>query len=415
MVSRDGAIRVLVADDDAALREALASLVKGDDRLELIGAAGSAEQAIELAARERPDVALVDVRMPGGGVDAAHGIGERSPETKVIALSAHDDRTTVLEMLEAGVVGYLVKGASIESIVESIEQAAVGQSSLSVEVTAEVIDELVQQRSVRRQIELDRRQQVARIRRAIDDERAHRIVFQPICSLAHRSPVGYEALSRFAGPPRRSPDLWFDEAASVGLGVELEVMAAGRALATLPNLPARTYLALNISPEAFGSESFQRLLAGTELQRVVIEITEQKPIEDYMSLKAVISRARERGARLAIDDAGAAFASLKHILMLAPDFIKLDRTLIAGIDHDRSQQALAAGLISFAEKIGSTIIAEGIEREEQVDALVMQGVAYGQGFFLAKPMGLDRLATQPRWRSSEQPRGRRRVDARKAP
>ena len=396
MVSREEAIRVLVADDDAALREALASLVRGDDRLELIGAVGSAEKAIELAVRERPDVALVDVRMPGGGVDAAHGIGERSPETKVIALSAHDDRTTVLEMLEAGVVGYLVKGASIESIVESIEQAAVGQSSLSVEVTAEVIDELVQQRSVRHRLELDRCRQVDRIRRAIDDESAHRIVFQPICSLAHRTPVGFEALSRFAGPPQRTPDLWFEEAASVGLGVEFEVMAARRALANLPNLPANTYLAFNTSPEAFGSEPLQQLLADTELERVVIEITERKQIDDYVNLNAAISGARKRGARLAIDDAGAGFASLRHILMLVPDFIKLDRTLIAGIEHDRSQQALAAGLISFAEKIGSTIIAEGIEREEQVDALAVQGVAYGQGYFFARPMGLDQLTAHPR-------------------
>lgn len=392
-MSRAEAIRVLVADEDAALCEVLASLVRGDHRLELIGAVGSAEQAIEIAARERPDVALVDVRTPGGGVNAAHGIGEHSPKTKVIALSAHDDRTTVLEMLEAGVVGYLVKGASIESIVESIEQAAVGQNSLSVEVTAEVIEELVQQRSLRREIERDRCLQVDRITHAIDDERAHKIVFQPICSLAHRRPVGYEALSRFVGPPERSPDLWFEEATSVGLGVELEVIAAERALASLADLPAHTYLALNASPEALGSKPFQRLLADVELERIVIEITEQKQIGDYVSLNATISAARERGARLAIDDAGAGFASLRHILMLVPDFIKLDRTLIAGIEHDRSQQALAAGLISFAEKIGSTIIAEGIEREEQIDALALLGVTYGQGYFFSGPMPLESLTT----------------------
>ena len=395
MAGEDGAIRVLVADDDAALREVLSSLIQGDDRLEFVGAVGSAEQAIELAARERPDVALVDVRMPGDGVDAAHGIGQCSPETKVIALSAHDDRTTVLEMLEAGVVGYLVKGTSIDSIVESIEQAAVSQASLSVEVTAEVIDELLLQRSTRRGIELDRREQTDRIMSAIGDEGAHRIVFQPICSLAHRTPVGYEALSRFTGPPQRSPDLWFEEAAAVGLGVELEEMAAKRALDNLPDLPASTYLAFNTSPEAFGSESFQSLLDDTDLQRVVIEITERKQIEDYMSVKAAISSARERGARLAIDDAGAGFASLKHILMLAPDFIKLDRALTAGIEHDRSQQALAAGLISFAEKIGSTIVAEGIEREEQVDALALLGVAYGQGYFFARPAELEQLTAHP--------------------
>jgi EAL domain-containing protein (putative c-di-GMP-specific phosphodiesterase class I) len=89
--------------------------------------------------------------------------------------------------------------------------------------------------------------------------------------------------------------------------------------------------------------------------------------------------------RLAVDDAGAGFASLRHILRLAPDFIKLDRTLIDGIEKDRSRQALAAGLISFAERIDATIIAEGIEQIAEVDMLTSLGVGYGQGFFLARP------------------------------
>ena len=92
--------------------------------------------------------------------------------------------------------------------------------------------------------------------------------------------------------------------------------------------------------------------------------------------------------RLAVDDAGAGFASLRHILRLAPDFIKLDRTLIDGIERDRSRQALAAGLISFADKIEATIIAEGIERSAEVDALTALGVDYGQGFFIARPAPL---------------------------
>jgi DNA-binding NarL/FixJ family response regulator len=124
----------------------LTELISDDDALELVGAVGRADEAVALAVAKRPDVALVDVRMPGDGVTAAEGIRNRAPGTRVIALSAHNDRTTVLEMLEAGAVGYLVKDASVQTIIESIRRAAEGQGSLAGAVTAGVIDELVEQR-----------------------------------------------------------------------------------------------------------------------------------------------------------------------------------------------------------------------------------------------------------------------------
>jgi len=145
-MSQRKAIRVLLAEDDPVVLEALSALINDDPALQLVSAVNDTSAAVEAAARERPDVALVDVRMPGGGgAEAARGIRQRSPETRVLALSAYDDRATVLEMLEAGVVGYLVKGSSIDTIMESIRQAADGQGSLSVEVTGEVIEELVGQ------------------------------------------------------------------------------------------------------------------------------------------------------------------------------------------------------------------------------------------------------------------------------
>jgi EAL domain-containing protein (putative c-di-GMP-specific phosphodiesterase class I) len=117
----------------------------------------------------------------------------------------------------------------------------------------------------------------------------------------------------------------------------------------------------------------------------VAEVTEHARISDYGKLDRALAPLRRRGMRLAVDDAGAGFASLRHILRLNPDFIKLDRTLIDQIDRDRSKQALAAGLISFADKSGATIIAEGIERAAEVKTLVDLGVSYGQGYYLARP------------------------------
>lgn len=136
-------IRVLIAEDEAAVREALAELVSSDPDMDVVGTAGDADQAIEVARSERPDVALVDVKMPGGGGSrAARGIRRESPQTHVVALSAYNDRRTVLEMLRAGVVGYIVKGTSADEILFTIRRSIVGQGSLSVEVTADVIREL---------------------------------------------------------------------------------------------------------------------------------------------------------------------------------------------------------------------------------------------------------------------------------
>ncbi|MDX6483554.1 MAG: hypothetical protein QOE95_1325, partial [Gaiellaceae bacterium] len=105
-------IRVIVAEDEEPLRRAIVDLIASEHGLEVVGSAASAEEAIELAAGLEPDVAIVDVRMPGGGAGAACGIRERSPATRVVALSAYDDRPTILEMIRCGAVGYLVKGIS---------------------------------------------------------------------------------------------------------------------------------------------------------------------------------------------------------------------------------------------------------------------------------------------------------------
>jgi EAL domain-containing protein (putative c-di-GMP-specific phosphodiesterase class I) len=209
-------------------------------------------------------------------------------------------------------------------------------------------------------------------------------VYQPICTLAG-STVGAEALARFRGPPARGPVRWFAEADEVGLLRDLELAAVRAALVGLPDLPAHVFLAVNVSPSTLCSASFLRLVAGTDGPRLVVEITEYARIDDYDALRETLDALRDFGVRIAIDDAGAGFASLRHILRLEPEFIKLDRTLIDGIEADRSRQALAAGLISFAEKIDATIVAEGIERLAEVEKLSELGVRYGQGYFFARP------------------------------
>jgi EAL domain-containing protein (putative c-di-GMP-specific phosphodiesterase class I)/AmiR/NasT family two-component response regulator len=393
----DKPIRVLVAEDDPAVRGALSALIREEPRLKLVAAVSDADAAIAAAERERPDVALLDVRMPGGGgARAARGIKRACPETRMLALSAYEDRDTVLEMVEAGVAGYLVKGSTIEKIVGSIERAANGQGSLSVEVMGDVIEELAGQLTVRRRADERRGRSEDRIRQVLDDPDALQLVFQPICTLAGEL-VASEALSRFRGPPKRGPEAWFAEASEVDLRVELELVAIRAAFAAVPSLPPNTCLAVNVSPATVIASSFQNLIPKTDGRRIVVEVTEHAPIADYERMNEAVQRLKAEGVRLAIDDAGAGFASLRHILRLDPDFIKLDRTLIRGIAKDRSKQALAVGLISFAEKIGATIVAEGIETAGELAALAALGVQYGQGFYLARPVPLAKLeSVQPK-------------------
>jgi signal transduction histidine kinase len=136
-------IRVLIAEDETAVREAMVDLISSDASMDVVGSAKDADEAIEIAKEQKPDVALLDVKMPGGGGPrAAREIRKESPQTHVVALSAYEDRRTVLEMLRAGVVGYIVKGTSAEEILYTIRRSMRGQGSLSVEITADVIHEL---------------------------------------------------------------------------------------------------------------------------------------------------------------------------------------------------------------------------------------------------------------------------------
>jgi DNA-binding NarL/FixJ family response regulator len=290
-------IRVLVAEDDPSVRHALEALFRSERHLELAAAVGDATGAVEAAAREQPDVALVDVRMPGGGANAAREIKSCSPKTKVIAFTAHDDRATVLEMLEAGAVGYVIKGGSIDAVVEAIERAAAGQSSLSVEVTGSVIETLVRQLGVQRRAAEKAGRSEKRIRRALDEEGNLTIVFQPIFSLSGPT-VGAEALARFRGPPMRGPERWFAEADQVGLRRELELAAIKAALSALPRLPPGIYLSLNASPKTLMSAGLRKLLlASSDPARVVIEVTEHARIDDYERLNAAFDRVREQRPR----------------------------------------------------------------------------------------------------------------------
>jgi EAL domain-containing protein (putative c-di-GMP-specific phosphodiesterase class I) len=193
----------------------------------------------------------------------------------------------------------------------------------------------------------------------------------------------------------RPPDQWFAEAATVGLGTELELSAITAALVRLADLDPDWIVAVNLSPTTMLTPDFQDLIADVDLHRLAFEVTEHQPIVDYHALRAATAQLRERGALISIDDAGAGYASFRHILKLNPDVIKLDITLTRDVDSDPIKRALAASLVRFAEEIGAAITAEGIETQAELDALRALGIHYGQGFFIARPGPIEREGMRP--------------------
>jgi PAS domain S-box-containing protein len=213
-------------------------------------------------------------------------------------------------------------------------------------------------------------------------------VFQPILSIPSLQVIGFEALSRFHIPPMRPPDQWFDDASAAGLRTRLEIHAIRRAMEQVCNLPADTFLSINASPATLLSEDFSDAVTGLEGERLVVEVTEHATVEVYEPLQKAIDSLRRRGVRLAIDDAGAGFSSLKHIVRLVPEFIKLDLFLIRDINVDPVKRAVVAGMLGVATQIGGRVIGEGVETEEELRVLVDLGVHCAQGFYLALPRPL---------------------------
>jgi len=217
------------------------------------------------------------------------------------------------------------------------------------------------------------------------------MVYQPICRLDDPQVVGVECLSRFDLEPKRPPDQWFAEAAEIGLGIRLELNAILTALSELQDVAGDFYVSLNVSPATIISGDILGYLDGIDYRRIVLEVTEHSLVEDYALLQEYLLPLRAQGIRIAVDDAGAGYASMRHVLAIQPEIIKLDMSLTRGIDSDSPRRALASALIRFAHDIGSLVIAEGVETQAESRALRGLGVDDAQGYFLSRPLPLEAL------------------------
>jgi EAL domain-containing protein (putative c-di-GMP-specific phosphodiesterase class I) len=401
-----GGARVLVVDDDPTNVQLLKKLLRNTG-VEAVEGITNSSLVLDRVKHFEPDIVLLDLHMPPpDGFQLLDEIGAFSAAANiflpVVIITADITEAVKERALAAGAADFLTKPFRVTETLlrvgNLVRTRRLHQSLLrnNIEITAELESYGISSREI-----AARRDRVVSLLDRVDDDLS--IVFQPIVTLDTRETIGHEALSRFSATPARPPNEWFAEAAEAGLGVELEVAAIRDALDQLHLLASASFVAINASPDTITSASFAELTTAVPACRVVLELTEHEQIDDYAPIIDALARLRALGVRLSVDDTGAGFSSLSHILKLDPEFIKLDRKIVEGVDSDPARAALVGALVSFSRDTGSRLIAEGIETIGELDRLVDLGVELGQGYYLGRPAPLEVENAPPAARGSRVP------------
>jgi EAL domain-containing protein (putative c-di-GMP-specific phosphodiesterase class I) len=387
--------RVVVIDDEPANVSLLLQLLRRKG-LRNVHAISDSREALGYVVENDPDLVLLDLHMPGvDGYELLAALRERAGGSylPVLVLTADTTHQAINRALDLGARDFVTKPFDIDEVTLRVRNLL---------ETKELHNTL-------RHHNISLRRQIGDIERAAESEEEARqgvldrisevlnsggitMVFQPIVQIPGDRVVGCEALARFPqlpGQPRQGPDRWFADAERVGLGTQLELLAVANALAQLRELPAQMFMAVNVSPPAALAVELQQLLDQVDGERVVLELTEHVPVEDYDAVDAGLAELRRRGVRLASDDTGAGYAGFRHLLGLSPDIIKLDISLCRDIDQDPVRRALAGALVAFAHDVQAQVIAEGVENSRELVTLEGLRVPWLQGFHLGRPGQLD--------------------------
>jgi EAL domain-containing protein (putative c-di-GMP-specific phosphodiesterase class I) len=384
---------ILIADDHAPNVALLDQILRRAGATN-VHATTDASEVADMFRSLRPDLVMLDLHMPGiDGVEVMAQIRATLPDddfVPIVFLTADITPDARTKVLASGASDFLTKPVDRTEVVlraRNLLHTRALHRALR-EHNVELRGEIAARTEIERAIAADLAEKRARVERILGLGTI-RIEFQPVFNLSSGEKVAFEALARFDDEPIRTPDRWFAEAFEVGLGEALELLALDCALRQLPDVPEGCVLCVNVSPVTASSAGFGEVLRNHPLERLVVEITEHASVEDYDALHAALDRAGDGRLRLAVDDAGAGFASLTHILRLRPRAIKLDMSLVRDIDEDPVRRALAAALVQFGREIRSVIVAEGIETAAELACLCDLGIDWGQGYHLGRPAPLD--------------------------
>jgi EAL domain-containing protein (putative c-di-GMP-specific phosphodiesterase class I)/CheY-like chemotaxis protein len=384
--------RVLVVDDEAA-NVALLTKMLGRAGYGNVASTTNSAEVMRLVSTFEPDLILLDLHMPEPD---GFALMSRLNETidadvflPVLVLTADATEVTKVRALGDGATDFLTKPFEYPELLLRLQNLLtlrqqhqqLRRANISMAAT---IDEHERGAAAHK----ERARAITLRTEAVLDAAGPRMVYQPIVDLIDGTTLAVEALARFPEGHSDRPEVWFEEAHEVHLGVRLELAALSAALRDIDRLPADCDISLNASPEALRSPALRYVLDPAPAERIVIEVTEHERVPDYPQLVASLADLRERGVRIAVDDTGSGFASLQHILELRPEIVKLDRSLVMDLDKSPVRRSLVASLQHFSTEVDLTLIAEGIESVDELEAIKALGIRVGQGFLLAAPSDL---------------------------
>ncbi len=375
---------VLVLDDSLADVAFLQQMLVRHG-LERVYAETDSRKVPRLLSKYKPDLVLLGLRTPpGDGFDALAHIRKFAAGgyLPVMVLSADTSADSRNRALVEGAQDFLTKPVDPTEVVLRIANLL---------ETRQLYATLRYLTTVQTLPGGEHAEALSRIKGILRDKTLTQ-VYQPIKDLKTGLTVGHEALSRFPDTTYGGPARWFADAADVGLGVELEWLAATKAMTYFETALPDMFLTVNMSPATVMHLVKNELCPAELWPRIVIELTQQVPVEDYPALERALAPLRARGARLSADDLGSGYGGFRHLLRLQPDIIKLDISLISGINRNHEQQALTRAMLAFAYEVGAEVIAEGIEEPAERDTLRDLGVPWGQGYLIGHPAPL-----RPAW------------------
>jgi EAL domain-containing protein (putative c-di-GMP-specific phosphodiesterase class I)/DNA-binding NarL/FixJ family response regulator len=391
VLERFSLARVLIIDDSSTNISLLEKMLTGSG-LRSIHSATDPRDALARLDDIDPDLVLLDLHMPH--IDGYEMLAQLSARAggayvPVLVLTADTSSSATHRALALGARDFLTKPFDMVEVTLRVHNLLETRYLYTALRRQNLLlgQQLSEAQEPERAAEAERQVMRQQVDEALRSD-SMRMLFQPVYDLGSGDLVGCEALARLPIEPVRGPDRWFADAAAVGLGARMELAAIGKALKALDVLPAPMFLAINASPGTLLSADLTAMCLARDCSRLVLELTEHVPIEDYQAVHTATARLRERGTRLAVDDTGAGYAGFQHLLGIRPDVIKLDGSLTRGVDADPARRALASALVTFTETVGATLIAEGVETADELATLQDLNVQWAQGYHLGRPQQL---------------------------
>ena len=368
---------ILLVDDEHSIARAYART---------LGAAGFTVEtahdgkAAAAATRARKfDVIVSDITMPGmNGLELLRLVREHDLDVPFVLMTGGPAIDSAVRAMEYGALRYLIKPVAPAELEEVVTRA------VRLHQMARIKREALDMYSLEGKALGDRAGLEARFARAME---TLWIAYQPIVSWARRSTFAYEALVRNEEPTLRSPPDLFEAAERLGRLQELGRTVRDRVAKTLDEQPTSELIFVNLHAMELADDSLIAPDAplSRHAGRVVLEVTERAPLEQIRDVTARVAQLRALGYRIAVDDLGAGYAGLTSFAHLEPEVVKVDMSLIRGIDLSPMKQKLLGSIVGLCRDLGIEIIAEGVETEAERDALVKVGGDLCQGYLFARP------------------------------